>query len=202
MSKNSDGFENTEFDGRDYGQEHCESESYEITSNLQHDIHRNYRVPFSIEVDIPKGFQYDSKSDHSKLVYDISKLKFAQDKKRLPANIPGVEGAFEIELQFLKIEGFLHVYVNVPIAPKNSGNMCTMMHGDLSRLYASSQELVEIDCVMHVTGVNEKLPYFVLDCRHIEVQDFEVSPIAGNNKVKIQGQFKFLYETKSRDRNC
>ncbi|MGC7930599.1 hypothetical protein ACP3VS_18445 [Lysinibacillus sp. VIII_CA] len=151
--------------------------------------HKNYRLPFSVFMNIPKGFQL--RKQEPKLVYDVSYLSMTKETCKKSIEVENC-GLVEVDLYALKIKGCIPFLLNVFIEPIHTQYIYSSSNKDTS-ISLCYQETVSIEHVLKYSV--STLPYYAIDGEHIQVRHLEVLPVDTDcTTIKISGIFFFEYE--------
>lgn len=159
-------------------------------SNPIHDHEKNHVLPFSILVNIPKGFHIQKQTD-PKLVYDLSYLSMTKEICKKSIEVDHC-GCVDVDLHVLKIKGCLSFLLNLCIEPIHKQKICSTDAKDDS-IFLCCQDTLYVDHILKYSV--GKLPYYVIDEDHIQVRKLEIQVLDDSPQVaKISGIFYFEYE--------
>lgn len=180
-------------------QNHTKSESQDnpLATNLESNIQqhpngkeKNHRLPFSIVLNIPNGFQIQ-KEKNPKVMYDLNHLSMIKETCKKSIDVDNC-GYVDVDLHALKIKGCLSFLLNLYIEPIHDGKIYKKNSKDDS-IALSYKETLHVDHVVKYSV--GKLPYYVIDDEHVQIRHLEIQIFDENcNMVKISGEFYFEYE--------
>ncbi|MDY7965718.1 hypothetical protein [Bacillus thuringiensis] len=180
-------------------QNHIQDESHSnaLESNIESNIHKhsnvkekNHRLPFSVVLNIPKGFQIQKEID-PKLMYDLNHLSMIKETCKKSIEVDNC-GHVDVDLHALKIKGCLSFLLNLYVEPIHESKICTKntRDGSIALFY---QETLYVDHVVKYSV--GRLPYYVIDDEHIHIRHLEIKVLDENCEMaKVSGEFYFEYE--------
>ncbi|HDR6319133.1 TPA: hypothetical protein QCU53_006101 [Bacillus thuringiensis] len=184
-------------ENKDQDQTQGESQGNPLASNIKPFLHKdpnvqekNHRVPFSVVLNIPKGFQIQ-KETNPKFIYDLSHLSMIKETCKKSIEVDNC-GYVDIDLHALKIKGCLSLLLNLYIEPICESKIFTKNSKDGS-IALSYQETLHVDHVVKYSV--GRLPYYVIDDEHVQIHHLEIQVFNENIQIaKIAGEFYFEYE--------
>ncbi|MEK4841306.1 hypothetical protein [Bacillus sp. FSL L8-0152] len=168
-----------------------------LASNIESNLHKdpnvkekNHRLPFSIVLNIPKGFRIQ-KETNPKLMYDLSHISMIKETCKKSIEVDHC-GYVDVDLHALKIKGCLSFLLNVYIEPIYENEICSKNSRDGS-IALSYQETLHVNHVVKYSV--GRLPYYVIDDEHVQIRHLEIQIFDKNLQMaKISGEFYFEYE--------
>ncbi|MCQ6342637.1 hypothetical protein NPM06_23950 [Bacillus cereus] len=166
----------------------CQAENAKIVNN------QNPSFSFSTVVHIPPEFNIVS-ARTPQMVYCLNQLRIHKEtcKKTIQVEEQGETiGCMKVELQSLKICGYIPVFLNIEIQPTTKTG-CYSFGNSSKPLYISVKDIVTIDHVLKYSV--EDLPHYVIDDHHVKLQSLHVTSLGEESDrfARITGHFQLLY---------
>ncbi|MGH0943760.1 hypothetical protein ACQVTS_21265 [Bacillus mycoides] len=150
----------------------------------------NTNIPFCCAVNIPHGFAYVPNGTH-KIAYNLDCVSVVKKTCRKTIQVDGC-GPVEVTLNLLKVVGCIPYIANATVAGE-CGSNCDCDPNGKHHIHVCCSGSICVDNVLKCSI--ECLPHYEIDCHHVVVSDFKVTPPQehGCHMLQFTGTIEFKH---------